>query len=209
MPLIGRRTGLMVARSGLGEFRLWDDCQQRTLAGLVCASWGETLNCWVGEVVSLGGDGVKPGWNGPQPRQGREELGFPRPAPRQMQYERRALRVSRPAREKSRRRYCSPRMRPVQRARLWAMTCTASQAPLAGKRPEGNGSGRRQQVPDGVFDLGVAAVVGLQLTGVVFSPFWTLISDGARSMIFEPENSALAGSRTGGPCSTPANPKVS
>ena len=33
---------------------------------------------------------------------------------------------------------CSPRpMRAVQRARLWAITCTASQAPLAGKRPEG------------------------------------------------------------------------
>ena len=38
----------------------------------------------------------------------------------------------------------------------------------------------------------------------------TLISDGARSMIFEPENSALA--RSQGPeglCSTPANSKVS
>ena len=33
---------------------------------------------------------------------------------------------------------CSPRpMRVVQRARLWAITCTASQAPLAAKRPEG------------------------------------------------------------------------
>ena len=32
----------------------------------------------------------------------------------------------------------SPRpMRVVQRARLWAMTCTASQAALAGKRPDG------------------------------------------------------------------------
>ena len=33
---------------------------------------------------------------------------------------------------------CSPSpMRAVQRAKLWAMTCTASQAALAGKRPEG------------------------------------------------------------------------
>ena len=33
---------------------------------------------------------------------------------------------------------CSPRpMRAVQRARLWAITWTASQAPLAGKWPEG------------------------------------------------------------------------
>ena len=56
----------------------------------------------------------------------------------------RALRVILPARERKRRRRVlvvatvSPRaMRWVQRARLWAMTCTASQAPLAGKRPEG------------------------------------------------------------------------
>ena len=57
---------------------------------------------------------------------------------------RRALRVIRPAREKKRRLRVlvvatgSPRpMRAVQRARLWAMTWTASQAALAGKRPEG------------------------------------------------------------------------
>ena len=57
---------------------------------------------------------------------------------------RRAERVSRPAREKNRRRrvlvvtICSPRpMRVIQRARLCAITCTASQAPLAAKRPEG------------------------------------------------------------------------
>ena len=57
---------------------------------------------------------------------------------------RRAGRVSRPAREKNRRRSVlvvairSPRpMRAAQRARLWASTCTASQAALAAKRPEG------------------------------------------------------------------------
>ena len=57
---------------------------------------------------------------------------------------RRAERVSRPARAKNRRlrvlvvTICSPRpMRAVQRSRLWAITCTASQAPLAAKRPEG------------------------------------------------------------------------
>ena len=56
----------------------------------------------------------------------------------------RAERVSRPAMAKNRRRRvlvvtsCSPRpMRAVQRARLCAITCTASQAPLAAKRPEG------------------------------------------------------------------------
>ena len=52
--------------------------------------------------------------------------------------------MMRPAREKKRRRRVlvvatgSPRpMRVVQRARLWAITWTASQAALAGKRPEG------------------------------------------------------------------------
>ena len=57
---------------------------------------------------------------------------------------RRAERMIRPAREKNRRRRvlvvttCSPRpMRAVQRARLWAITCTASQAALAAKRHPG------------------------------------------------------------------------
>ena len=57
---------------------------------------------------------------------------------------RRAERVSRPAREKNRRRrvlvvtICSPRpMRAVQRARLCAIVWAASQAALAAKRPEG------------------------------------------------------------------------
>ena len=53
----------------------------------------------------------------------------------------------------------------VQRARLWAITCTASQAALAAKRPDG-----RWLQPDavleaayGVLDLGVAAMIGLQV----------------------------------------------
>ena len=52
--------------------------------------------------------------------------------------------MSRPAREKTRRLSVlvvairSPRpMRAVQRAMLWAITCTASQAQLAAKRPDG------------------------------------------------------------------------
>ena len=55
---------------------------------------------------------------------------------------RRAERVIRPTRAKTRRllvvtvRSARP-MRAVQRARLCAITCTASQAPLAAKRPEG------------------------------------------------------------------------
>ena len=57
---------------------------------------------------------------------------------------RRAERVSRPARLNSLRRsvfvvtMSSPRpIRAVQRARLWAITCTASQAPLAANLPDG------------------------------------------------------------------------
>ena len=57
---------------------------------------------------------------------------------------RRAERVSRPTRAKTRRLSVlvvtarSPRpIRAVQRARLWAITCTANQAALAAKRPEG------------------------------------------------------------------------
>ena len=63
---------------------------------------------------------------------------------------------------------CSPRpMRAVQRARLWASTCTASQAPLAAKRPEGEmvQSHAVLEVSDGVLDLGVAPMVGLQFQG--------------------------------------------
>ena len=58
-------------------------------------------------------------------------------------------------------------MRAVQRARLCAITCTASQAPLAAKRPEG-----RWLSPTPCFrsrmaflDLGVAAMIGLQFQG--------------------------------------------
>ena len=60
---------------------------------------------------------------------------------------RRAERVSRPGSENRRRLSvpvvvtCSPSpMRALQRARLWAITCTASQAALAAKRPEGKWS---------------------------------------------------------------------
>ena len=76
--IIGRRRGPMVVRSGLGESRLWDDCQQRTLASLVGASWGETLNCLVGEAVSLGGGGVKRAVEWPAAVPEQRQTGFPR-----------------------------------------------------------------------------------------------------------------------------------
>ena len=84
-------------------------------------------------------------WNGSQPGQGAAELSQPKASdPEDAGSIRRAERVSRPAREKNRRRRVlvvairSPRpIRAVQRARLWAIVWTASQAPLAAKRPEG------------------------------------------------------------------------
>src|SRR5664280_3497562 len=83
----------------------------------------------------------------------------------------RAERVSRPARPNSRRRSVfvvtipspSPSLA-VQRARLWAMTWTASQAALAANLPDGRWFNPIPyfQVPDRVLDLGVPAVVGLE-----------------------------------------------
>ena len=56
----------------------------------------------------------------------------------------------------------------VQRARLWDITWTASQAPLAAKRPDG-----MMVQPDAVLevayrilDLGVAAMISLQFQGL-------------------------------------------
>ena len=78
IPLIGRRTGPMVTRSGPGEAGLWDDCQQKTLARLVGASWRETFNWLVGEAVSLGGDGVKRAVEWPAAVSEQRQTGFPR-----------------------------------------------------------------------------------------------------------------------------------
>ena len=63
-------------------------------------------------------------------------------------------------------------MRAVQRARLWAITCTASQAPFGRLRIGGEAARGEMvepdavlEVSDGVLDLGVAAMVGLQCQG--------------------------------------------
>ena len=84
---------------------------------------------------------------------------------------RRAERVIRPTRAKTRRLRVlvvairSPRpMRAVQRARLCAITCTASQAPLAAKRPRGHvvQPDAVLEVAYRILDLGVAAMISLQ-----------------------------------------------
>ena len=62
-------------------------------------------------------------------------------------------------------------MRVVQRARLWAMTCMVSQAPFGGKASRGEMVEPHAvlQVADGVLDLGVVAMVGLQIQGVTLA----------------------------------------
>ena len=87
---------------------------------------------------------VRPGWNGLQPGQGATELGFPRPALGEMQSE-----AARRAGDPSHQSEDPPpeglgdhgplaqTNTRVQRARLCAITWTASQAPLAAKRPDG------------------------------------------------------------------------
>ena len=63
-------------------------------------------------------------------------------------------------------------MRAVQRARLWAITWTASQAPFGRLRIGGEAARGEMvesdavlEVSDGILELGVAAMVGLQLQG--------------------------------------------
>ena len=77
IPQIGSGAESVVARRGLGESGLRDDCQQAALAGLVGASWGETFKCLMAEVVSLGGDGVKRVVEWPAAVPGRRETGSP------------------------------------------------------------------------------------------------------------------------------------
>ena len=89
---------------------------------------------------------------------------------------RRAERVSRPARAKNRRlrvlvvTICSPRpMRAVQRARLWAIACTAwTPGAVGGEAARGEVVQPHAvlEVAYRVLDLGVAAVVSLQFQGL-------------------------------------------
>ena len=93
------------------------------------------------------------------------------------------MRVSRPAREKKRRRRvlvvttCWPRpMRAVQRARLWAITPYRVRGQALDGQPSGVGGEAPRwemveahavlEVSNGVLDLGMAAMVGLQFQGI-------------------------------------------
>ena len=64
---------------------------------------------------------------------------------------------------------CSPRpMRAAQRARLWAITCHRQPGAVGGEaaRREVVESDAVLQVSDGILDLDMAAVVGLQFQGL-------------------------------------------
>ena len=131
--------------SGEGSRSLGGRRQQGTLAGrFVRREWESSSTDWwmragmVGQLPALRSGGKRQdaqsgqGWASQGQRRGKCGV------------RRQAERVSRPARERNRRRRvlvvttCSPRpMRAVQRARLCAITCTASQAALAAKRPDG------------------------------------------------------------------------
>ena len=59
-------------------------------------------------------------------------------------------------------------MRAVQRAKLWAITCTASPGGVGGEAARGEMVQPHAvlEVSDGILDLGVEAMVGLQFQGV-------------------------------------------
>ena len=123
--------------------------QQETLADRAGASWrGRSVVRWVAQV--------------PRCRQAGSGIARSRARARlnwvsqgqclgRCKVRRRAERASRPARAKNRRRRvlvvttCSPRpIRAVQRARLWAIACTASQRRWRRSGPRGDGSARRR-----------------------------------------------------------------
>ena len=152
--------------------------QEVPLADRVGASW---RRCSVGQMAGQRAGRRHPARDGRARNRARARLNWFSQGQRfgRCKVRRRAERVSRPAREKNRRRRvlvvtsCWPRpMRVVQRARLWAITCTASQAPFGRLRIGGEAargemvqSNTVLEVANGVLDLGVAAMVGLQFQG--------------------------------------------
>ena len=149
-----------------------------SLADRVDASW---RRCSVGRMAGQWQMGCRQAGNGRACNRVRASLNSASQGQRcgRCKVRRRAERVSRPAREKKRLRRvlvvttCWPRpMRAVQRARLWAITWTANQAPFGMLRIGGEAARGEMVEPDavlevanGVLDLGVAAMVGLQCQG--------------------------------------------
>ena len=139
---------MMAARGGHGGRNSVGGRQGVPFADWVGASWRERSD---GRMAGQRQTGRRQAGSGMARSRARASLNWVFQGPRfgRCKVRRRAERVSRPAREKKRRRRvlvvtsCSPRpMRVVQPARLWAMT------------------------PYRVLDLGVAAVVSLQFQGI-------------------------------------------
>ena len=134
-----RRTGPLRPYAGVAACAGWRDGY--VSRGL--SRTGVARDC--GDVGSVAGWPSGWEWNGSQSGQGAAELLLPGPAPGKMQGQP-ACRAGDPSGQgkdpsseglgESRSADTRP-MRAVQRARLCAITCTASQAPLAAKRPEG------------------------------------------------------------------------
>ena len=134
--VFSRRTGPLRPYAGVRCAGRREDTQQGTLAT------GVARDC--GDVESVAGWPSGRERNGLQPGQGATELGFPRPAPGEMQSE-----AARRAGDPSHQSEDPPpgglgdhgplaqTNRAVQRSRLCAITWTASQAPLAAKRADG------------------------------------------------------------------------
>ena len=144
-----RRTGAPMTVCGSCDARDGERIRSRELSrtGLARSLRGSSVVRWVGRRR------CRQAGSGMARSRAKARLNFSAQGQRsgRCRVNRRAERVSRPAREKNRRRRVlvvairSPRpIRAVQRARLWAIVWTASQAPLAAKRPRGDGSARRR-----------------------------------------------------------------
>ena len=181
MPHIGRRTGPVVTRSGPGEARLRDDCQQKTLASLVGTSWRETFR---GRPSIVGGRGGFLGWGWRQAGSGmarsrtRAETNWLSQGQRrgQVQGELAGL-AGDPSSEGKE---ASPKgLGGCHRLSQGDALGPAGQIVghdlhrqpgfIGGKAPRGEmvQAYAVLEVPDGVLDLGVAAVAGLQFQGIL------------------------------------------
>ena len=141
-----------------------------------CPGWRElmeTLDCWWGSRWHPVASSRE--WNGPQPRQGGEELGFPRPAPGEMQYEAPGLAgdSSGQGEEASQQGLggcyrLSQSDAPGPAGQIVGHNLYRQPGSIGREAPRGEviEPNAVLQVPDGVLYLGVAAVVGLQFQGV-------------------------------------------
>ena len=149
-----------------------DSMQGKTIADRAGATlWGGWVVWWTGQAPSVPSGRQ---WQGSQSSQRASELGFPRPALWQMQSEA-AGQASEPSGQGEEAPpeglvVTTPSSRPCARSSgpgYGPAPGRHSHAPLAGKRPEGRWLRPTPclRYSDGILDLGVAAMVGLQFQG--------------------------------------------